>query len=262
MPNESSRKTIVVALGVCLVCSVLVSTAAVMLRGIQKENQRREKIRNILIAGDLFTEKSRIADVYREKVRPEIIDIREGRPVNEEMLDEFIHPDRFDIEYVARNPETSLAVPVKRDLAQLRRIPRYMVIYRVLENGEFTKFILPIYGRGLWSTMYGFMALDRDLRTIRGFTFYEHGETPGLGGEVDNPRWKKIWVGKQAYDVEGHVRIEVIKGNVDRTRPGAIYQVDGLSGSTLTTRGVDRMVKFWLGDDGYGPYIRYLRGEG
>jgi len=262
MLNESPRKTIIVALGVCLVCSVLVSTAAVMLRGIQKENQRREKIRNILVAGDLFTEKSRMIDVYLEKVRSEIIDIQEGRPVVEETLDASIHPDRFDIESVARNPETSLALPVERDPAQLRRIPKYMVIYRVLEDGEFTKYILPIYGRGLWSTMYGFMALDRDLRTIQGFTFYEHGETPGLGGEVDSPRWKKIWVGKQAYDVEGRVRIEVVKGRVDRTRPEAIYQVDGLSGSTLTTRGVDRMVKFWLGDHGYGPYIRNQRGEG
>jgi len=136
-----------------------------------------------------------------------------------------------------------------------------MVIYKVLDDGEISKLILPIYGKGLWSTMYGFIALDRDLCTIKGFTFYEHGETPGLGGEVDNPRWKKSWLGKQAFDENGNCRIHVIKGKVDMNDTNAIYKVDGLSGSTLTTRGVDQTVRFWLGDWGYKPFLDKMRGE-
>jgi Na+-transporting NADH:ubiquinone oxidoreductase subunit C len=141
-------------------------------------------------------------------------------------------------------------------------MPKFMVLYRVLEKGRTIKYILPVYGKGLWSTMYGFIALDTDLTTIQGFTFYEHGETPGLGGEVDNPRWKQIWVGKQAYDAEGRVQIRVIKGRVDPSAPEARFQIDGLSGSTLTTRGVDNLVRFWLGPDGYGPTMERLREEG
>ncbi len=133
-----------------------------------------------------------------------------------------------------------------------------MVVYIVVEEGKTSKFILPIYGRGLWSTMYGFMALDRDLKTIRGFTFYEHGETPGLGGEVDNPRWKATWEGKRAFDDEWNLKIQVIKGRVDSSSSEAIYQVDGLSGSTITTRGVNNLVRFWLGEDGYGPFLKKL----
>ena len=77
-------------------------------------------------------------------------------------------------------------------LHDIKRKPKYMVIYEVEEGDKIDKYIFPIYGKGLWSTMYGFIALDKDLKTIKGFTFYEHGETPGLGGEVDNPKWKNI----------------------------------------------------------------------
>jgi Na+-transporting NADH:ubiquinone oxidoreductase subunit C len=90
-------------------------------------------------------------------------------------------------------------------------------------------------------------------------TFYDHAETPGLGGEVDNPRWKDSWKGKQAIDETGKVKIEVLKGVVDTSRPESKYQIDGLSGATLTTRGVDNIVKFWLGDDGYGSLLKRLK---
>ena len=119
--------------------------------------------------------------------------------------------------------------------------------------------ILPIYGQGLWSTLYGFIAFDKDLKTVAGLTFYEHGETPGLGGEIDNPRWKAGWKGEQAFDDDWKVRIEVLKGSVDRTRPESRYQIDGLSGATLTARGVGRLARYWLGDDGYGPFLEKLR---
>ena len=135
-----------------------------------------------------------------------------------------------------------------------------MQIYEVVDKDDHvTKLILPVYGKGLWSTMYGFLAIGNDLITIEGITFYEHGETPGLGGEIDNPRWKAIWKGKKAFDDKGNVIIEVIKGIVDRTSPSSDHQIDGLSGSTLTTRGVDYTIKYWLGEEGYGPYIDQLR---
>jgi Na+-transporting NADH:ubiquinone oxidoreductase subunit C len=121
------------------------------------------------------------------------------------------------------------------------------------------KLILPIYGKGLWSTLYGFLALEKDLKTVSGITFYQHGETPGLGGEVDNPNWKGKWQGKQAFDDSGDVIIKVIKGAVIPGAPDADHQIDGLSGATLTARGVDNLVQFWLGENGYGPYLQQIR---
>ena len=118
--------------------------------------------------------------------------------------------------------------------------------------------ILPVSGMGLWSTLYGFVALDADLRTIRGLTFYEHGETPGLGGEVDNPRWKALWPGRRAFGADAEVRIEVIRG---RAGPADVdpHRVDGLAGATMTGRGVTNMLRFWLGEHGFRPYLERLR---
>ncbi|MGB0764601.1 MAG: NADH:ubiquinone reductase (Na(+)-transporting) subunit C, partial [Luminiphilus sp.] len=111
---------------------------------------------------------------------------------------------------------------------------------------------------GLWSTLYGFVALESDGNTIAGLGFYEHKETPGLGGEVDNPRWKNLWKGKQVYR-DGAVAISVVKGSVDQGSDAANWQVDGLSGATLTSRGVSNLVQYWLGEDGFEPYLRNLR---
>ena len=262
MSNDSTQKTVFFTLGVCLVCSILVSYAAVTLKGRQRENRKLEKLRNILIAGDMLEEKIDIIKIYQERIRPEIIDLKTGKPISEKRYNDLINVEEFDINRVAKDPVYGQTIPQERDLAKIKRMPRFMIVYKVVENGQIERFILPVYGKGLWSTMYGFIALDKDLRTIKGFTFYEHGETPGLGGEVDSPLWKQIWVGKQAFDDHWNVKIEVIKGRVNKFNPDAKYQIDGLSGSTITTRGVNQLVKFWLGENGYGPYIRQLIEEG
>jgi Na+-transporting NADH:ubiquinone oxidoreductase subunit C len=178
-----------------------------------------------------------------------------------EYLYDVLSIESFYFIEVASYPDLSTRIDPDDDIADIKRKPKYMVIYEVLEGDRIDKYILPIYGKGLWSTLYGFIALDSDLQTIKGLTFYEHGETPGLGGEVDNPRWKEQWKGKQAFDDEGKITIEVIKGIVDRSSPESKYQIDGLSGSTITTRGVDYLVKFWLGDQGYGPFFANQKGE-
>ncbi len=262
MPHESTSRTLIVALGVCLVCSILVSTAAVSLHGKQETNKKVEKLRNILIAGDLLTDESNIEETFKEKVQTQIIDLAAGQVVPKDKYTDKLNPDAFDIKTMANDPEYGEAIPAKEDIAKIKRMPRFMPVYEVRKNNQVEKVILPIYGKGLWSTMYGFIALGKDLRTVEGFTFYEHGETPGLGGEVDNPRWKAIWKGKLAYDKSGNVAIQVIKGKVDPASANAKSEVDGLSGATLTTRGVNHLVRFWLGADGYNSFLTKLREEG
>jgi Na+-transporting NADH:ubiquinone oxidoreductase subunit C len=262
MPNESTKKTILVAVAVCLVCSILVSTAAVTLKGLQTRNRAFDKLKNILDAGGIPTEKSNLLTVYRERIRPVILDVERGVFINQTDVAPELEPDNFDIKAIVNHPEYSRPLTAEEDMAQIRRIPRMMVVYQVMGGDSVSRYILPVFGKGLWSTMYGLLALSADLRTIEGFTFYEHGETPGLGGEVDNPVWKKSWIGKVAYDESGEVIIRVLKGRVDPSSREASHCIDGLSGSTLTTRGVDRTVRFWLGDHGYGPLIKHLKGEG
>jgi Na+-transporting NADH:ubiquinone oxidoreductase subunit C len=259
MENDSIKKILLVSVGVCLVCSLFVSMAAVTLNAIQAENVRLDKIKNILIAGGLYGENVNLAKTYDEKIKPIMIDLDTGNKVNQEKFNDELNIEGFDIIEIASHPEYGKNIPQENDQAKIKRMPKYMVVYIVEENEELQKIILPIYGRGLWSTMYGFLALEKDLKTISGITFYAHGETPGLGGEIENPRWTSIWEGKNAYNDEGNVVIEVLKGQVDRSRPQADHQIDGLTGATITTRGVDQMVKFWLGENGYGEFLEKLK---
>jgi Na+-transporting NADH:ubiquinone oxidoreductase subunit C len=136
---------------------------------------------------------------------------------------------------------------------------------------------LPVSGYGLWSTMFGFIALEGDGQTVLGMNLYDQAETPGLGGEVVNPKWKALWKGKKVYNFTGkelhesnlsekghsieigEVALGLVKGSVDPAKPGSEYQVDALAGATLTSRGVSNLVQYWMGKDGYGIFLAKLR---
>jgi Na+-transporting NADH:ubiquinone oxidoreductase subunit C len=259
MQVDSIKRTLMVALGVCIVCSILVSAAAVSLRGVQEENRKLDRIRNILMAGALLVENADIRAIYEDKVMPVMINLSTGQIVPEKDLNEILNIDKFDIRKLAGDSVYGMEIPSNMDTAKINRMPKYMVIYLIREKERTHKVVLPIYGKGLWSTMYGFIALADDLKTVKGIAFYEHAETPGLGGEVDNERWKKSWNGKQVFDVDGNLKLRVIKGTVDISSLEARHQIDGLSGATLTSRGVDNLVRFWLGENGYGPFLKRFK---
>ncbi len=264
MSNDSIKKTIVVALGVCLVCSILVATAAVALKTRQEQNKKLEKIKNILQAADLYEKGLGVKEVFerfKQKVQPVIVELKTGVTLTEDRYNELLNPEDYDIKAVAKNSRYGERIPGKEDLAGIKRKPKFVLIYFVKENDTISKIVLPVYGKGLWSTLYGFIALKRDLDTVSGFTIYEHGETPGLGGEVDNPAWKASWKGKTAFNKNNELILTVIKGKVDPSRPEAKFQIDGLSGSTLTTNGLRDMIKFWLGPDGYSGFFKKFREE-
>ena len=261
MANDSVGRTFGVALGVCLVCSVLVSAAAVSLRPTQAVNKALDKKRNILMAAGLLksgevASGERVGELY-QNINPRVVDLATGEYVDG------VDPVAYDQRQAAKDPAQSEVVPADVDIANVRRRALHASVYLVSQKGKIKKVILPVHGLGLWSTLYGFVALDsRDLNTIRGLVYYEHAETPGLGGEVDNPSWKALWDGKQAFDENGAVRIEVIRGKVVQGRPETQYQVDGLSGATITSRGVRDMLRYWLGAEAFGPYLAKLKERG
>jgi Na+-transporting NADH:ubiquinone oxidoreductase subunit C len=146
--------------------------------------------------------------------------------------------------------------------SSIKRISKSAVVYEVRDDRDNIEMVvIPIKGYGLWSTLYGFLALDRDGTTVRGLTYYQHGETPGLGGEVDNPRWKALWPGRKAYNDSWEPELTVIKGQAGPPSSDP-YRVDGLSGATITSRGVSNMLQFWLSEDGFGPYLKNFRENG
>jgi len=252
--QRSPLYTILFATAVCIVCAIVVSSSAVSLKERQETNAALEKQRNVLQAAGLMTfdEKLDAAEIEQrfERIEMEVVDLATGE-VNPD-----IDPKTFDQARAAKDPATSTVAPDNR--ANVKRLPDNALVYKVLsEDGDIEGLILPIEGYGLWSTLYGFIALEDDLDTVLGITFYQHGETPGLGGEVDNPRWKSRWVGRKAFDENGVPIIEVIRGFAGPAQENP-YEVDGLSGATLTSRGITNLLHFWLGDDAFGPYLKNL----
>ena len=258
MADESIKKTILVALGICLVCSLLIATAAVSLSPIQAENRRLDRIKNILIAGELYSQDMDMAAVYTTKIKPIMIDLSSGEAIGEDRFNETLNIADFDIHEMAKHAKYGQSISPDADIAQIARMPKYMVVYYVKDNGAMQRIILPVYGRGLYSLLYGFLALDQDLKKVTGITFYEQGETAGLGGEIVNPRWQAIWQGKEVFDASGEVKLTIVKGYVNADSPDAKHQIDGIAGATITTRAVDQLVKFWLGEYGYGPFLNML----
>ena len=241
---------------VCVVCAVFVSSSAVSLHDRQVANQLLEKQRNVLVAAGLASEgeslSSEDVSVRFGPIRQVVIDLRTGAEV------EGVDPAAFDQRAEAASSETGRVAPENN--AGINRLPTRALVYELRDDDGLDLLVLPVEGLGLWSTLYGFLALDADLETIRGLTFYQHGETPGLGGEVDNPRWKALWPGRKAV-VDAEPRIEVIKGRAGPPDEDP-YRVDGISGATITGRGVTNLLRFWLGDEGFRPYLERLGKRG
>jgi len=250
MSRDSTARLLGVAFCLCLVCSVLVSATAVLLKERQGHNREIEKKRNILQIANLFDPTRPVEEQFK-KVQVRVADLERGR---------FAAAD--DPEAVAGREESRYSIPADRDSAGIKNRPRYMEVYLVADQGRLQQIILPVYGKGLWSTMYGFIALGPDLSTVTGFGFYEHGETPGLGGEIDNPAWLAKWPGKMVYDQDGTVRITVIKGAVESGSPDARHRIDGISGATLTARGVGNLLGYWMGENGYRGFLQTIRTSG
>jgi len=257
MSNKNSVVGTVTVAGIlCIVCSIAVSVAAVALKPKQELNKELDKKKNILLAAGLYNEGDDINEVFQSQVKPKLIEIATGKE-----SDRF-DPRAYDASKALKDPELRVEIPSDLDIGKIRKRPKYAVIYEAQKNGQLDQVILPVYGKGLWSTLYGFLAIKADGITVSGLGFYDHAETPGLGGEVDNPKWKSQWSGKKIYDDEWNLEIEVLKGKVNKERPESVHQIDGLSGATITTRGVSHLVQYWLGDHAFGLYLESLRPHG
>ncbi|MBC6904722.1 Na(+)-translocating NADH-quinone reductase subunit C [Saccharophagus sp. K07] len=251
--QETAKYTITVTLVMCIVASILVAGSAVLLRPHQLANKTQDFKRNVLIIAGIYQPNQSVEEQFKQ-IDVKLVDLETGR-----FSDAVTDLDKFDQVAAAKKPELSDRLAPEEDIAKIVRREKYAKVYLVNDSSGLSKLILPVRGYGLWSTMVGFIALDKDLNTVLGFGFYDQKETPGLGGEVDNPKWKSLWVGKKIYSESGDVKIDVVKGHVEPNVPDAEYKVDGLSGATLTSKGVANLLQFWMGEKGYKPFIDNLK---
>lgn len=252
--KDSFSRTLIFVVVLSLVCSIIVSTAAVVLRPKQQENAVLDVQRNILAVAGLLNKDTNIKQTYNQFIEPKLVNINTGNYVAEVDGKKAAQYNQRD---AAKNPAESIALPANEDFAKIIRRANVATVYLVKDAaGQTTKVILPIHGNGLWSMMYAFVAVATDGNTIDGITYYDQAETPGLGAEVENPTWREQFVGKKLYDMNFKPAIKILKGGAP---VGTDHQVDGLSGATLTSNGVQHTFDFWFGAQGFGPYLAKLR---
>jgi len=259
--KDSTSRTLLVAFCLCVVCSIVVSGTAVILKPMQDANRVLDRNKNILSAAGYFDAQQDSNDDVQERFSrftPYVVDLNSDRLLTSAELEEVgIDIESYDQRLVINDGSYSEAIDRDSDTAKIKRRVVYPMIYIVEEKDEIETIVVPVSGYGLWGILYGFLALEGDANTVKGLAFYELKETPGLGAEVRNPNWMALWPGKQVYDADGNVALRVVKGLGSND-----YQIDGLSGATLTSRGVDNLIQYWLGEDGYGPVLTKIRETG
>ncbi len=255
--KEPAAKPFYSVLILAFVCSTLVAGAAVGLRPQQEKNRLLDQRKNILRAAGLY-DKNKAVETLFSVIDTRIVDLDSGDFVPQDKLS----PDSYNQLKAAFSSEFGRPLDQEADIAGLRRLEKYSLVYLVMDNNTITQIILPIRGKGLWSTMYGYVSLDADLTTIRGISFYEHGETPGLGGEIENTKWQAGWQGKKVYNPQEKIALQVVKGKAPTSGKEAQYQVDGLSGATITADGVNDLMQFWFGEHGFKPFLDNIKTKG
>jgi len=267
LPNDSFEKTIAVAFALCLVGAVLVSGSAVILKPLQVSNKAADEKVNILEVAGQLDENTKVEEAFK-KFEPKLVELETG-----EYTDAY-PAEGFDQRKASKDPALTVDIPSDKDIAKIGRKSKIAKVYLVKEDGKVKAVILPVSGYGLWSTMHGYLALQADGQTVIGLNLFDQAETPGLGGEVVNPKWKALWKGKKVYKESGegdfqtkhHTEVgepvlTLVKGTVDPAKPGAQHQVDGLAGATLTSNGVNNLIRYWLGSEGFAPYLAKLRAQ-
>ncbi len=257
MPNDRPLKTIAVTMLVCLAASILVAGSAVLLRPAQnaaKERDRQARMLEITAKLPGIGDELRLGD--RDLLEARVVDLASGQVLPA------IDAAEFDQRLAAKDPAQSVAIPPELDLAQIKTRSRLSVVYLLRQDGQVKLIILPVHGRGFASMLYGYLGLTGDAQRVVGLNFFEHGETPGLGALIDDPTWRDQWRDKEVWDYADAPALGVAQGPVEPGSPEAAHLVDGLTGATWTSRGVTNLLRYWLGEHGFGPYLRNIRDRG
>lgn len=257
---NSTRYTVIFAAIVCVICAALVSVTAVSLQPRQKANARLYMEKNVLVAAGLVQPgqsvgRTEIEAIFKRDIKARLVNLATGELVPEDRMD----ARSFDQRAARNDPATSAAAPA--NVAGVRRLPEYGLAYFVMKDGKVDQVVIPVEGLGMWGTMYGFLSLAPDGNTVRGLTYYDHRETPGLGGEISNPSWLALWQGRKGFDEQDKPAITVIKGPAGSPAQDPLH-VDGLSGATITSNAVTHLMRFWLSNDGYGKFLQRFREGG
>lgn len=243
MSVDTVPRTLAVAVFVALVCSAIVSSAVYLLRPMQQGYALVERNRAVLDAagwlpGDGLSDRE-VVERFLD-LEAHVVDVTTGAYVPE------LDGHAFDHWRPVATANGSDNTAESTD-----RVP----VYIVRDDDRLERIVLPVHGPGMWSTIYGYVALDADLATVSDIVFFQHGETPGVGDRIEDPEWRDEWQGKKIYGSDGSVRIDVVKGGESE------FEVDLISGASVTCDAVGSFVRNWFSAEGYRPFLERLRME-
>lgn len=251
-PNDDRGKILGVAILVALVCAIVVSMTAIILKPLQDANfAALHSARMAAMLDTLPGMRDLMEQLGVDTLETRLVDLNTGTfATNSDAA-------AFDPVAATSDPAQSIALAAEIDIAGLRRRANLAPVHLLEREGEVLLVVLPVSGAGYQSTLRAMLALEPDLRTIAALTITQHGETPGLGARIEDPAWQALWAGTEAVDAAGNIIVTVVRGQA--TEP---FEIDGITGATISSNGVANMVRFWLGDAGFGPFLERLRQEG
>jgi Na+-transporting NADH:ubiquinone oxidoreductase subunit C len=245
---ETLPRTLLVAAGVALFCSAIVSIAVHTLRPLQLAFDSLERNRAVLVAANLLPS----GEISDREIVARFLDL-DARVVDLDTGWFRSGLDAHAYDHWQQRDEDQAAVEAgPGDVPGPATNGRNVPVYLVRKADGFEQIVLPVDGRGMWSAIYGYIGLDEDLNTITGVIFHRHGETPGIGDRIQDRSWLATWQGKQIRDDDRILRFRVAKG------ASGPFEVDVVSGASVTTEATGEIVRNWLGDDGFGPFLENL----
>lgn len=250
--NEDPVKIFGVAFLVALVCAGVVSTAAIVLEPRQTAHLEAERAARMAAMLDTLPAMAEVlAESGADSLTTYLVDLSNGEIAPDQ------DADSYDMAAAAADPATAVAIPAELDVAGLRQRAPFAPVYVLERDGQVELIVLPVSGNGYQSRIEALLALQADLRTVAALTITAQGETAGLGARIEDPEWQALWPGREVADDTGAIRISVVRGQASSP-----YEVDGISGATRTGNGVTNMLRYWLGDHGFGPFLDTLRNGG
>lgn len=248
LPNDAPLKALIIAVMVAAMAATVVSITAVTLKPRQLaniENERQARMQAVLDSLPGLSDVLRTGDGALD-VR--LVNLATGSFAKD------ADPVRYDPVAAAADPSRSTTLPPEADIAGIKRRANLMPVYILRQDGKIGLIVLPVHGVGYQSTIYAYLALTGDLEKVAAFTVYKQSETPGLGARITDANWQAKWVGKHVLDDTGALRIAIVRGQ--STGP---HEIDGITGATRTTSGINNMLRFWLGEHGFGPFLTKLQ---
>lgn len=246
-PVESRGKTILVAFLVSAICALGVTTATAILRPIQAANRAaEEQLRLEALLAAIPGMADALASGAGGALSTVVIDIDRGG------VADGVGP--ADLPAALEDPANWTRLPPEADLAGIGARPDLAQVYFLREGGQVTLVALPLVGAGYNGPIRAMLALGGDMNTIAGFTIIDQSETPGLGARITEQAWQEGFAGKDLRTSGGDLRFQVARGPASSD-----FEVDGITGATRTSGAITRMIRFWVGPEGYGPFLDAVR---